>query len=207
MSRPVPRVPLMVYAHLHQGDWIACRGRVIIFRMSENTATPRTLDKPIAAWKTPEARERRRQRRDLVRNYFAQATIVPGNSTQAACALLVPWDQRRFPGIGRGIRQLMSNRVSAAAVRNWRCGTSPAPLWALEILARAVGERCRIGQRIEADLLAAIDAKRARPRKPRGLEIIDEATGLPKYRNRVGRRRQSEQAIKASARRHGERRV
>jgi hypothetical protein len=36
---------------------MACRGRVIIFRMSENTATPRTLDKPIAAWKTPEARD------------------------------------------------------------------------------------------------------------------------------------------------------
>jgi hypothetical protein len=170
---------------------------------------PHTPNTPIPPWKTPEARERRRQRRDLVRNYFAQATVVPNNSTQAACAYLVPWDQRRFPGIGRGIRQLMSNRISAAAVRNWRCGRSPAPLWALEILARAVGERWRMGQRIEADLLAAIEAKRAKPRKPRGLEIIDEATGLPKYRNRVGRRRlqQSEQAIKGSERRQGERRV
>jgi hypothetical protein len=176
--------------------------------MSENTATPGALDKPIPTWKTPEARERRRQRRDLVRNYFAQATIVPNNSTQAACAFLVPWDQRRFPGIGRGIRQLMSNRVSAAAVRNWRCGISPAPLWALEILARAVGERWRIGQRIEADLLAAINAKRDRPRRPRGLEIIDEATGLPKYRNRIGRRRQQvEGSIEAPTRRQGERQV
>jgi hypothetical protein len=173
------------------------------------TLTSYTSDTPIPLWKSPEERERRRLRRDLVRNYFAQATIVPNNSTQAACAFLIPWDQRRFPGIGRGIRQLMSNRVSAAAVRNWRCGISPAPLWALEILARAVGERWRIGQRIEADLLAAIEAKRARPRKPRGLEIIDEATGLPKYRNRIGRRRrqQSEQLIKASERRQGVRKV
>lgn len=171
--------------------------------MSENTATPRTPDKPIPAWKTPEARERRRQRRDLVRNYFSQATIVPNNSTQAACAFLVPWDQRHFPGIGRGIRQLMSNRVSAAAVRNWRCGISPAPLWALEILARAVGERWRIGQRIEADLLAAIDARRARPRKPRGLEIVDEATGLRKHQARRGRAKR--QMVEAGEQRRGER--
>jgi hypothetical protein len=81
-------------------------------------------------------------------------------------------------------------------------------LRALEILARAVGERWRIGQRIEADLLAAIEAKRDRPRKPRGLEIIDEATGLPKYRNRVGRRRGVEYPADVEAGdRHGEREI
>lgn len=172
------------------------------FDPEEKMRVSHTPDTPVPPWKSPEERDRRRLRRDVVRNYFAQATIVPNNSTQAACAFLIPWDQRRFPGIGRGIRQLMSNRVSAAAVRNWRCGTSPAPLWALEILARAVGERWRVGQRIEADLLAAIDAKRARPRKPRGLQIIDEATGLRKHQARWGR---SARVIEAGEQRRGER--
>lgn len=161
-----------------------------------------TSDTPIRPWKSPEERERRRQRRDLTRNFFAQTTASPTNATQAACVWLVPWDGRRYPGVGRGLKQLMGDAISAAAVRNWRCGISPAPLWALEILARAVGKRWRIGQRIEADLLAAIDAKRARPRKPRGLEIIDEGTGLRKHQARWGR---SARVVEAGDQRRGER--
>jgi len=64
------------------------------------------------------------------------------------------------------------------------------------------------GPRYWPILLAAIEAKRDRPRKPRGLEIIDEATGLPKYRNRVGRRRGVEYPADVEAGdRHGEREI
>jgi hypothetical protein len=167
--------------------------RVIIFRMTENTATPCILDKPIAAWKTSEARERRRQRRDLVRNYFAQTTISPNNHVQAACAWLVPWDARNYPGIGRGLRQLMGNRVGAAAVRNWRSG-GPTPLWARRRLEQEVRARATAGLRIADALAAEISEAEARPRKPRGLQIIDPDTGLRKHQARRGRERKASAA-------------
>jgi hypothetical protein len=160
--------------------------RVIIFRMTENTATPCILDKPIAAWKTPEGRERRRQRRDLVRNYFAQTTISPTNSVQAACAWLVPWDARHYPGVGRGTRQLMGNRVDSAAVRNWRSG-GPTPLWARRRLEEEVRARATAGLWIADALAAEISEAEARPRTPRGLQIIDPDTGLRKHQARRGR--------------------
>jgi hypothetical protein len=126
----------------------------------------------------------------------------------AACAWLLPWHRDYYPGIRRGLFQVLNGRVKATAIDKWRYRLTPGPLWALRRLAEVVGQRARKGLEIEARLLAEIAEREARPRKARGLEIIDEATGLPKYRNRIGRRRQqSEQLIKASARRQGEREV
>jgi hypothetical protein len=46
----------------------------------------------------------------------------------------------------------------------------------------------QLGLRVEDALSRAIVEKEAMPYKQRDLEIIDDATGLPKYRNRVGNR-------------------
>jgi hypothetical protein len=177
--------------------------------MPEITATPLafTSESELWGWVRTRRKERRAHAQPPRRNYFAQQ-LGSDCAVVAACAWLLPWHRDRYPGIRRGLFQVLNGRVKATAIDKWRYGLSPGPLWALRRLAELVGERARKGLEIEARLLAEIAEREARPRKPRGLEIIDEA-GLPKYRNRIGRRRrqQSEQVIKASARRQGEREV
>ena len=68
---------------------------------------------------------------------------------------------------------------------SWRSGNS-TPMWAMELLAEEIGCRARLGLKVEEALRAQIEAKKAKPRKPRGVEIIDDEIGLPKFRNRVG---------------------
>ena len=152
------------------------------------------------------ALERRAHAQPLRRNYFAQQQVSDG-TVAAACAWLLPRHRDHYPGIRRGLFQVLNGCVKATAIDKWRYGLTPGPLWALRRLAELVGERARKGLEIEARLLAEIAEREARPRKPRGLEIIDEATGLPKYRNRVSRAHQSEELIEASARRRGEREI
>jgi hypothetical protein len=138
-----------------------------------------------------EERKHRRQTRDLRRNYFRQLPIDLASPISAACHWLLPWDAHYYPGIGRGLRQLAQNRVGTATALKWR-KSNPVPLWAMQTLADALGRKARLGLEIEARLLQMIEEKRIRPRKPRGLEIIDPESGLPKYRNRVGNRRRSD---------------
>lgn len=178
--------------------------------MYENSPTPLAFasESELWAWVRNRRKARRAHARLPRRNYFAQQP-VSDSAVAAACAWLLPWHRDHYPGIRRGLFQVLNGRVKAPAIDKWRYQLTLGPLWALRRLAEVVGQRARKGLEIEARLLAEIAEREARPRKPRGLEIIDEATGLPKYRNRIGRRRrqQSEQLIKASSQRRGERRV
>jgi hypothetical protein len=112
----------------------------------------------------------------------------------AACHFLIPWDAHYYPGIGRGLRQLAGNRVGTATALKWR-KANPAPLWAMELLAEEIGRQARLGLKVEEALRTQIEAKKATPRKPRGVEIIAEETGLPKYRNRVGHKWQPDREV------------
>lgn len=156
-------------------------------------------------WRSPEALARRRRLRDVTRNYYKQLATSLASPALSACAWLLPWPAQNYPGRIRGIRQALGDRVGHAAIDRWRYAKSPVPLWALERLLVLVSERLRVGREIEGRLMEAIAERKARKRKPFGLEIIDEATGLPKYRNRVGRRRSGNDV--APAERKGERRV
>jgi hypothetical protein len=134
-----------------------------------------------------EERERRRRTRDLRRNYFLKLPVDTNSPVAAARHFLIPWDAHHYPGIGRGLRQLVNRRVDIRAIGYWRSGNS-TPMWAMELLAEEIGRRARLGLKAEEVLRAQIEAKKAKPRKPRGVEIINDETGLPKYRNAVGRR-------------------
>jgi hypothetical protein len=65
----------------------------------------------------------------------------------------------------------------------------------MELVAEEIGRQARVGLKIQGALLAEIEAKKATPRKPRGVEIIDNETGLPKYRNRVGSKRRPDREV------------
>ena len=171
--------------------------------MPENSSTPLTFasEPEIWAWVRTRRKARRAHAQPPRRNYFAQQ---PGSdcAVAAACAWLVPWHRDRYPGIRRGLFQLLSGRVKATAIDKWRYRLTPGPLWALRRLAEVVGERARKGLEIEARLLAEIAEREAQPRKPRGLEIIDKATGLRKHQARWGR---SARVVEAGEQRSGER--
>jgi hypothetical protein len=94
----------------------------------------------------------------------------------------LPWGLPTYPGRVRGLRQLLEASVRTAnyvlAGKASRAHTAK-----LEATVRA---QATIGMAI-ADALAAALAARPADR-PRGLQIIDEATGLRKYQARHGRR-------------------
>jgi hypothetical protein len=133
-----------------------------------------------------EERERRRRTRDFRRDYFTQLTIDFAYPVEAAIHWLFPWDAHHYPGLGRGLRQLCQNRVAAETACKWR-RKNCVPLWALERIAQEIRRRAAEGQRIANVLDEELARRVAEPQKPRGLQIIDGETGLPKYRNRVGR--------------------
>jgi hypothetical protein len=141
-----------------------------------------------------EEREHRRRTRDLRRNYFLKLPVDTNSPVAAACHFLIPWDAHHYPGIGRGLRQLVNKRVDIRAIGYWRSGNS-TPMWAMELLAEEIGRRARLGLKVEEALRAQIEAKNATPRKPKGVEIIDHETGLPKYRNAVGHKRQPDREV------------
>lgn len=64
---------------------------------------PKTFDPACA-----EERERRRRTRDQRRNYFRRLPIDLAAPVAAACHWLVPWEARHYPGLGRGLRQLVN---------------------------------------------------------------------------------------------------
>lgn len=164
-------------------------------------------ERPWDWWKAPEERERRRRQRDLTRNYFKQATIDLAKPIQAARFWLLPWTSFHYPGRGRGLRQIAGNRVIQDAVDKW-CRTSDAPLWALHLIAGAIKARLDSGQAVYERVLALIAEKELRGCKPGGLQIIDEVTGLPKYRNTRGRAAEvAKRGVEASTTRLSDREV
>lgn len=158
--------------------------------MLENGEIQPSIYKKLPDWlpKTPEEREKRRQARLLRKNYFnrefhGRSALNPPLIERAARWLL-PWASETYPGIGRGLSQVLGERVKYHAVRRWRAGTGQAPIWAVERFTDEIERRCREGLEIVAALRVEIIQRP--PPKPRGLEIRDPETGLPKYRHRLG---------------------
>jgi hypothetical protein len=128
--------------------------------------------------KTPEQRELRRQTRNLRRNYFNR--LKPSDHVaRKACVWLLPWSMHNYPGIGRGIVQLLGGRTNKPAIDRWQYRTGTAPRWALRELADEIERRCLAG----LEIVAALRVHASRPRKPNGLNIIDPETGLRKHQS------------------------
>jgi hypothetical protein len=138
-------------------------------------------------------RERCRLTRNQRRNYFRQFPIDLDHAVTAACRWLLPWSWAAYPGVERGLRQVVGGypRSKSAILGNW-VKKNNAPPEVMRTLADAVGARARQGLQIEAALRTEITKKETAPRKPRGLEIIDTETGLPKYRNQLGKRKRDQ---------------
>lgn len=137
------------------------------------------MDARTEDWRSisPVERALRRQSRSKRLNYFIRRTSASPTAANEACSWLLPWGFRDYPGITRGIRQVLGEKASKQAIANWRYGRASLPRWAAEILAAEIRRRCRDGLAIAE----ALELHAARPRKPSGLNIIDPETGLRKY--------------------------
>lgn len=143
-----------------------------------------TTERTIAPWGISyEERVRRRHLRQIRRNYHSSAIDRGRGIVAEACSWLLPWTVKAYPGIWRGVSQMLGNRVQPATVGHWRANRMTPGVWALIALADEIGRRARRGLELEAAL--RVEAA-GRILKPRGLQIRDPETGLPKYRHRLG---------------------
>lgn len=152
---------------------------------SNNRSPVPSADTPLKPWSTPEARAARRLRRELQRNYYKQVDVSRSGhgekfTVRAATAWLLPWQAKHYPGILRGLRQILDCNPDTA--EGARVGV--ASVASMARLADLIEARSRSGAAIASALR---DHIAARPRKVNGLQIIDAATGLRKHQKRGGR--------------------
>ncbi len=113
----------------------------------------------------------------------------------SAWAWLLPWGVQDYPGIKRGLGELMQGRVSWSSIRDWRTGRRSLPSWAALILADAIEGRALRGLELVAEL-RAYHAQRVvteAGRRHVGFCSIDPVTGRD-GRHRGGRRRKAKQS-------------
>lgn len=113
-------------------------------------------------------------------------TLRPSNISIAGQAMswLLPWSVSDYPGIGRGITQMLGNSAPVGTVWHWRYGTRTMPQWARDILAACIRQRLEAGHAV----LAALEADWVPERRHTGVCSVDPVTGRD-GRNRTGQRR------------------
>ena len=54
-----------------------------------------------------------------------------------------PWPPEAYPGLLRGMAELLGGRAAVRTVLDWRRGRRRAPIWAIEVLQEALKARVR----------------------------------------------------------------
>jgi hypothetical protein len=71
---------------------------------------------------------------------------------ERAVRWILPWTVRNYPGVRRGMVEVLGRHVTYSAVKGWRVGRRPMPAWAAQILAHTIQTRCRAGADLAAEL-------------------------------------------------------
>jgi len=64
----------------------------------------------------------------------------------------LPWTTRNYPGIRRGLIELLGTRVTYSAIKGWRVDRRPLPAWAALLMAKSIRLRCSAGNELAAEL-------------------------------------------------------
>lgn len=67
-------------------------------------------------------------------------------------AWLLPWTEDSYPGVKRGVVEMLAGRASWPAAKRWRDGSRNAPEWFATQLADMIEGRCRAGLEIVREL-------------------------------------------------------
>jgi hypothetical protein len=72
--------------------------------------------------------------------------------TERVARWLLPWTVRTYPGVRRGLVELLGRRVTYSAIKGWRSGRRPLPASAATVMAVSIRARCLAGLALVADL-------------------------------------------------------
>lgn len=96
---------------------------------------------------------------------------------------LLPWSVEGYPGVRRGVGELLAGRATWDAFKRWRRGERTMPVWFALVLADMIEARCRAGLAIVTELRDY----RAPIHRNRGAVAVDPATGRDRRGGRIGR--------------------
>jgi hypothetical protein len=84
---------------------------------------------------------------------FAPPPLTGRNTLcERAASWILPWTVRNYPGVRRGLVELMGMHVTYSAIKGWRTGRRPLPRWAADWMAATIRARCRKGEELAAEL-------------------------------------------------------
>ena len=130
-----------------------------------------------------------------------QAPIVTRSQTVVARSLawLLPWTVWSYPGLRKGILEVLGWRVAWQTVACWRRGERATPIWACRVISGHIRARCEKGLALADELDATVTAGEISFPRRIGFCVVDE-DGLNK-RNHVGINRKKD---KPKAEKHQE---
>jgi hypothetical protein len=101
---------------------------------------------------------------------------MTGNGTLIGRAIMYlhSCTKRTYRGRRHGMLELLGRKVTWQAVQHWCAGRHPMPAWAADTLADSIEVQARVGLQLVSDLREHATAMRARPRVPRGWQVVRE---------------------------------
>jgi hypothetical protein len=84
---------------------------------------------------------------------FAPPPLTGRNTLgERAVRWFLPWTVRNYPGVRRGMVELLGRRVTYSAIKGWRTGRRPMPAWVASVMADTIRARCRAGAELATEL-------------------------------------------------------
>ncbi len=129
--------------------------------------------------------------RQRERSLAATAKLVSDDIGHRASIWVLPWSIDNYPGIRRGILELLGNAWTWSAARHWRSGRRRMPVLAAQRFRDYIAGRCEQGLALVAELdkyIADFEVK------PSGFVMVKDRDGdgtTRDARNRVGKRKKS----------------
>lgn len=97
---------------------------------------------------------------------------------ERAIRWILPWTVRSYPGLRRGIVELLGHRVTFSAVRGWRTERRTMPATMAELMADFIESRSRAGLALVDELRAYAATHRAKPQTGLGWQVVRERDGV-----------------------------
>lgn len=122
------------------------------------------------------------------RRTLAPAPITTrGTLPERSLRWILPWTIKSYPGIRRGILELLGRRWGWSAIRGWRSGRRKFNPIAAEIMAYHIEASCKAGLALVDELRAYALAEQSKPRRNIGwAEVRDRDGVISDARNRTG---------------------
>ncbi len=127
--------------------------------------------------------------RQRERSLTATTKPASNNLCDHAWRWILPWSIDNYPGLRRGILEVLGNAWTWSAVRHWRSARRRMPVLAAQRFRDYIAGRCEQGMALVTELDKYIAEFE---RKPAGWQVVKDRDGdgsTRDGRNRVGKRK------------------